>query len=208
MAGVKRHYHSEVRQTSARETREAIVAAARRLFAARGYAATPIDAIARKAGVAVQTVYAVFGSKRAILLAMSDAIDDQAEVGTMRAAFAPGVAVEEQRRALARFFTRLFTRGGDVIEAARGAGAADPELRALMVEGVKRHHRETRRVATAWSRAGALRPGLSAREAGDTLATITSYPVFAELRTAGWSVRRYERWLNQAIDRLILTSDA
>ena len=203
MAAVKRRYQSTVREAGARETREAIVAAARALFPSRGYAATPIEAIARKAGVATQTVYAVFGSKRAVLLAMNDAIDDQAEAGRMRAAFAPGVPVADQRKALARFFARLFTHGGDVIEAARGAGAADPELRALMVEGVKKHHRETRRVATAWSRAGALRRGLSVREAGDTLATITSYPVFAELRNAGWSARRYERWLNEAIERLI-----
>lgn len=208
MGSVKRSYHSDVRRRAAEETRRAIVAAARGLFASQGFAATSIDAIAREAGVAAQTVYAVFGNKRALLLALGDAIDDEAEVGRMRAAFATGTPVGEQRRAVARFFTQLFTRGGDVIEAARGAGAADPELRLLMLEGVKKHHREGQRVAAAWARAGALRPGLSTRDAGDTLATITSYPVFAELQIAGWSPKRYERWLNDAIDRLVLTSDA
>lgn len=205
MTGVKRRYHSEVRQAAARETRAAIVTAARVLFAERGYAATSIDAIAREAGVAVPTVYAVFGSKRAVLLAMNDAIDSDARVGDMRAAFAPGTSIEAQRKAVARFFTQLFTRGGDVIEAARGAGAADPELRGLVADGTARHRREATRVASAWARAGALRDGLSAREAADTLAAITSYPVYADLKAAGWSARKYERWLEEAIARLLLS---
>lgn len=44
-----------------------MLAAAESLFVADGYAATTIAAIAEKADVAVQTVYAVFGNKRAIL---------------------------------------------------------------------------------------------------------------------------------------------
>lgn len=203
MARVKRRYHSDVRRASARGTREAIVTAARRLFATRGYVATPIDAIAREAGVAVQTVYAVFGSKRAMLLAMLDTMDDQADVGAVRDAMANGSATA-QRKAIARFFGRLFTRGGDVIEAARAAGAADRELAALTAKGVARHRTFARGVVNGWSRAGLLRRGLSPRDASDALAAISSYSVFAELRASGWSVSRYERWLYEAIGRLLL----
>lgn len=202
MGSVKRSYHSEVRQRAAGATRAAIVAAARGLFASRGFAATPIDAIAREAGVATPTVYAVFGSKRAILLSMLDAVDEEADVHALRPVLASG-SVDEQREAIARFFGRLFTRGGDLMEAARTAGASDPELRALTDKGRERHRREMRKVVEAWSRAGALREGLSARDAGDALAAVTSYTVFADLIASGWSVKKYERWIADAMARLV-----
>ena len=63
----KRSYQSAVRDRQAAETRQRIAAAGRRLLAAKGYAAMTIDAVAREAEVAAQTVYAVFGSKIGIL---------------------------------------------------------------------------------------------------------------------------------------------
>ena len=63
-----RRYHSPTRQSSATTTRDAIADAAAALFRARGYGASTITAIAHDAGVAPQTVYAVYRSKRAILL--------------------------------------------------------------------------------------------------------------------------------------------
>ena len=67
-----RRYTSPKRQEQARATRRAIVEAARALFLARGYAGTTIDAVAGEAGVAVQTVYAAFGSKAQILKTVLD----------------------------------------------------------------------------------------------------------------------------------------
>src|SRR5213083_2359267 len=64
---VKRRYESAHRQEQARQTRRAILDAAAMLFVDPGYAATPLTAVAAEAGVAVQTVYAVFGSKGNLL---------------------------------------------------------------------------------------------------------------------------------------------
>ena len=60
-------YSSARREAQARETRRSILDAAAELFVASGYAATTIQAVADQAGVAVQTVYAVFGTKRELL---------------------------------------------------------------------------------------------------------------------------------------------
>src|SRR4051812_21569469 len=60
-----------------------ILAAARRLFAERGYAATSINDIAADAGVAVQTIYARLGSKRGMLLALIDLIEEEAGVNQL-----------------------------------------------------------------------------------------------------------------------------
>lgn len=49
-----------------------MVEAARRLFLRDGYASTTIQALAKEADVAVQTVYASFGSKREVLKELFD----------------------------------------------------------------------------------------------------------------------------------------
>ena len=67
MAVKRRAYTSDKRRAQARQTRRSILDAAARALCARGYAATSLQAIAEHAGVAVQTVYAVFGSKRELL---------------------------------------------------------------------------------------------------------------------------------------------
>ena len=67
-----RKYQSSVRRQQALATRHAIAAAARKLIFSRGYEAAKIEAIAREAGVATQTVYAVFGSKQGILAELLD----------------------------------------------------------------------------------------------------------------------------------------
>ena len=71
MAEVKAERISH-RQRQALETRRAIAHAARSLFAERGYAATSVEAVAEKAGVAARTVYASFGTKKAILGAICE----------------------------------------------------------------------------------------------------------------------------------------
>ena len=55
------------RARKAQQTRRRILDAARARFVADGYTTTTIAGIADDADVAVQTVYAVFGNKRAIL---------------------------------------------------------------------------------------------------------------------------------------------
>src|SRR5512137_1752617 len=64
--------HGSHRQRQAQATREQILAAARELFQAQGYAPTTIAAVAGRAGVGVSTVYAVFESKRGILRALRE----------------------------------------------------------------------------------------------------------------------------------------
>src|SRR5216684_632287 len=61
-----------LRQRQALETRRAIAHAARSLFAEHGYAATSIEVVAAQAGVAERTVYAIFGTKKAILGAICE----------------------------------------------------------------------------------------------------------------------------------------
>lgn len=63
-----RSYNSIVRQKQAEETKNRIADAAEALIKTQGYENTTIGAIAKDAGVATQTVYAVFNSKQGILM--------------------------------------------------------------------------------------------------------------------------------------------
>ncbi|HZU80489.1 MAG TPA: helix-turn-helix domain-containing protein, partial [Acidimicrobiales bacterium] len=59
----RRSYRSAVREEQAAATRARIVEAAAELFGADGYGRVTIRRIAEHAGVAPDTVYAIFGSK-------------------------------------------------------------------------------------------------------------------------------------------------
>ena len=59
----RRPYRSARRQQQAAQTRALVLAAATSLFADRGWSSTGMRDIAKAAGVAVETVYASFGSK-------------------------------------------------------------------------------------------------------------------------------------------------
>ena len=65
-------YHSPRREQAAAATREAILDAARELFATRGYACTTVAQIAEAAQVAANTVYTSVGGKPQLLAAIME----------------------------------------------------------------------------------------------------------------------------------------
>src|ERR1700704_4840988 len=67
-----RKYSSPLRDEQAARTRTRILDAASELFLERGYARTTMKDIADLAGVARDTVHAVFGSKARVLTALID----------------------------------------------------------------------------------------------------------------------------------------
>src|SRR5437667_8993563 len=68
----KRIYKSPVRQRQAGDTRRRIVEATRHLLQSEGYAGMTIEAIAQRAEVSAQSVYATFKSKTGILAELLD----------------------------------------------------------------------------------------------------------------------------------------
>src|SRR5262245_26382925 len=77
-----RTYDSRRRSRQAAQTREESLTAAIELFSESGWAGTTLAAIAERAGVAVETIYAGFGSKKGLLrVALDVAIaGDTAEI--------------------------------------------------------------------------------------------------------------------------------
>src|SRR5579871_4862960 len=129
MASVKRAYDSSRRKGNAAANRARIAESARRLFVRDGFAATTIEAIAADAGVSAPTVYAVYGSKRAILLELLDAIERDAQwTEPSHMMVEAGSDPRAELGAIVAFTARFFTAGADMVRAVRSAGQADPEF--------------------------------------------------------------------------------
>lgn len=193
------------RQIQAEATRRDILAAARRLFAEHGYAATSMAAIAEAAGAAVQTVYDSVGPKRAILLALNDLIDEEAGVGPMWRRVSETTDPRETI-ALAVNLTRRFSdRCGDILMTLMAAAPSEPDVAAVVSEGYRRHREGTRRVVLRLAEMDALRPSLSPERAGDVFGVLTWVDTYRNLtRDFGWTFDECETWLTETLTTLLL----
>ena len=193
------------RQAMADQTRHDILRAARQLFARQGYAATSVTDIAREAGVAVQTIYARLGSKRGMLMALIDLIDEEAGVAGLAAAIR---AATTPKRALAAEIrlTRTFQqRCGDIIGALFTAATVEPDLAAAVAEGQRRHRDGARLAVDRIAELGGLRPGLAPGHAAPVIAVATTHEAWRELRGAyqlSWDDA--EALLCEALGRAVL----
>jgi AcrR family transcriptional regulator len=183
-----------LRRRQALETRRAIAQAARALFAERGYAATSIDLVAEEAGVAARTVYAVFGTKKAILGAICE--EWLTEAGVMETV-AEGLAERDLRRRLALVAyssRRQWESERGVRSMLEGAAASDAEV-AKMVAGWKLDRARSFRALVAGLE-GDLRTGIDGDRAGAIIRALSSAEIYSELVTGeGWTPAEYEEWL-------------
>ena len=207
-----RRYDSPVRREQARQTRAAVVRAAHRRFLADGYASTTLAAVARDAGVSVDTVYAVFGSKRGLLAAVMDVNvggDDQPLAVLDRELPQRMRAESDQRRQISLFATGMageLERIRPLDDVLRSAAAADPDVAAARHEqnDVQRH--AAMATVVGWVRdRGQLRRGLDDAAAADVVWTLTSPEVHHMLLTTrGWTRSQYETWLRETLERALL----
>ncbi len=212
----RRGYRSTKRAEQVAQTRRDIMSTAGALFRQHGYTSVSMPSIARDSRVAVETLYRAFGSKAGLFSAVVDAA---VAGGAARAAVPveerPAVrAIIEQsdpRRQVALYAATqpgIHRRAGPLLRVLSDAAPTDRELKALW-ERIEsgRLHGQGRFVAMLGER-GALRPGLPVEEGRDALWALTSLAVWDLLVTSrGWSAERYERWLTDALTRLLLPDD-
>lgn len=204
----ERPYRSAVRQRQADETRQRIAAAARRLFQSAGFEATTIDAIAREAEVAPQTVYAVFRNKRGVLADLLErAAFGPAYEGLVRQAMGAADPAERVRFA-ARIARQIYDARKAEVELFRGAGVVAPELAAMEREGECGRYEAQGALVTSLAEAGRLRPGLDTAAARDVLWALTGQDLYRMLvQERGWTSDRYEAWLADQIAASLLAPE-
>lgn len=199
-----RTYRSSLRDERALETRSLIRDSARNLFTANGFSETTINEIAQDAGVAPQTIYAVFGSKSGVVAAILEDLKESAG----RAARAAEMVAEEDPRKQLRLFVSwirtLFEQGAPLIQAALDARSA-PEVAALIDNEDENRYRGTGEITEIWARKGVLRGDLEQDEAAKLLWLLTSVEQYL-LATdrLGWNADEYEKWLGDLLERELL----
>ena len=207
----KRPYDSSLRKQQANQTRMRILDAAQSLFAARGYPASTVEAIAAGSGVAVDTVYAAFGSKRGVLQALLNVRvgGDEEELDLLDRAGPQAVQREpDQKAQLAAFaadVSAIVERARPVDDIIRGAAAVDADIAAFRSEAQAYRYRNTRQLISWLAAKGPLAQGLTQDDAAAIVWTMTSPEVHGLLRVArGWSAERYAAWLAQSLARILL----
>ena len=184
------------RQDYAEATRQAIIDAARRLFAERGYFATKVDDIAAEARVAPATVYAVTGGKQNLLNILitawtTDPVVEQTlnavDTSTDPAAIIREVASASRtmREAYVDVIRVMLATAPHDEAVAKQEQAATAIYRAALVP-----------IAERLVQLGGLKSGLSAADAVDLLWFYFGYSSYFTLHDDnGWSYQRAEHWL-------------
>jgi AcrR family transcriptional regulator len=208
-----RRYHSPRRAEQAAATRHAVLAAARELFVDQGYAGTTIAEVARRARVAVDTVYATVGRKPALMReVLETAISgtDQALPPERRDYVARVRAASTGPDKIAAYVAGLLDiqeRLAPVFLALRDAAATDPESAALWTEITERRARNMRDFAGDLRSTGDLRDDLTDDEVADVIWS-TNGPEYWVLlvRERGWSPARFGDLLVDLWTRTLLTA--
>jgi len=180
--------------------------AALRLFREQGYAATPMQAIADEAGVAVQTLYFTFGTKRALLSEILDIAiaGDEEPVATLDRPHVQALLDDPdpvaQLRGQARVTRTVYERLAPALEVVRGAATADPDLAALWERSIQQRATVMERFIAALVTKTPLPDGMDQATAVDIALALQSPELIMFLTgQRGWSPDKYEQWLANAL---------
>ncbi len=192
------------RQRQALWTRRLIVDAARELFLERGYTATTMEAIAKKADVAVSTVYAIFKNKRTILRAIREAWHEQTHAREINEEASRQPDPERRLEMVAHATRRQWETGGAVVAIYQGAAAANSEAAAELKEALRGRRSVLDRLVEGMKEA--LREDLDVDRAAAILRALCRAEVYRELvDESGWSPEEYESWLRETLKGQLLS---
>ncbi|BAK34335.1 putative TetR family transcriptional regulator [Microlunatus phosphovorus NM-1] len=213
----KRSYVSTLRDAQARQTRRQVVAAAGRLFAGQGFAATTIEAIAAEAGVSRKTVFTSVGNKVALLKLAYDyamAEDDEPVPMVERSGLQVVIAEPDpyqQMKLYAAFVTETGARTSALWLALRGAAEVDPEARELYTRWEQERLDSMRSgPVPVFVERGVLRPDVTPDEAAVIFWMLIDPALYHRLvLQAGWSAERFQSWLyEQFVNQVLIPRPA
>ncbi|HET8618285.1 MAG TPA: helix-turn-helix domain-containing protein [Acidimicrobiales bacterium] len=208
----RRAYKSAIRREQAARTRASIIDAAAELFVAEGYAATTMRAIADRAGVAPDTVYASFGSKVRVLTGVIDArLAPSGQQNVMDRPAALAVRDEPDQRAQLRRFAQdiaaISTRVRPIYEVLRTASASEPEVRDVFAEMEQHRLANMRRLASWLGHRGDL---LVDEDRAAEIIWVLASPDVARMLcdVRGWSEDEYAHWLDATLASTLVPTPA
>ena len=209
-----RRYHSPRRKEQAAATREAVLVAARELFVGEGYRSTTVAGIARRAGVAVDTIYATIGRKPDLMREVVEtaisgtgqAVPAEQRDYVIRLREASGAArkISIYAHALAGIQPRL----APVYLALRDAAGNDPDCAALWTEISERRAANMLKFVEDLAATGELRTDRPAAELADVVWSMNGPEYWVLLvGQRGWAPGQFAEWLADAWCRLLLAGE-
>jgi AcrR family transcriptional regulator len=195
----RRRYDNSRRAAAARETRRRILDAAAACFSETGFDATSVRAIADRAATSPETIYAVFGTKVALLQAWIDqAITGDDEQVALRdreiiTSLFESDDIDDLLGEFVRLGRTINERVAVPIQVARAAAWSSPELATLLAENERRRQDDFATAVERLNVVTSLPDGLSRDRAAQLIAALCSVDLYRSLVVeAGWTAHEYE----------------
>src|SRR6202161_902803 len=153
------------REEYADQTRAAVVAAARRLFAENGFFQTKVEQIAKLSRVSPATVYAQCGGKHGLLRSLMDSWTQAPMVAEAQRASLAATDPALVMQILGAAYLQINKQWGDVVRVVIDVAPHDDESREVLATAQKRHNRALMTICRHLEDIGALRDGVDARQA-------------------------------------------
>jgi AcrR family transcriptional regulator len=197
------------REEYADQTRAAVIAAARQLFAENGFFQTKVDEIAKLSRVSPATVYAQCGGKQGLLRSLMDSWTQAPLVAeSLRESLAAADAALVMQT-LGTAYLQVTKQWGDVIRVVIDVAPHDSESAIVLATAQRRHNRNLTAICRHLADIGALRDDVDARLAARIITYY--YGIDGLLRTRevfGWSLERSNDWALAHASAAVLRSTA
>jgi AcrR family transcriptional regulator len=184
------------REEYADQTRAAVIAAARRLFAESGFFQTKVEEIAKLSRVSPATVYAQCGGKQGLLRSLMDSWTQTPLIVESQRKSLAAVDAALVIQTLSTAYLQITKQWGDVIQVVIDVAPHDDESGAVLATAQRRHNRNLTAICRHLEDIGALREDVDARLASQIITYY--YCIDGLLRTHevfGWSLERSNQWL-------------
>ena len=197
------------REEYADQTRAAVIAAARRLFAENGFFQTKVEEIAKLSRVSPATVYAQCGGKQGLLRSLMDSWTQAPMVVESQQASLAADNAALVMQTLSAAYLQITKQWGDVIQVVIDVAPHDDESGTVLATAQRRHNRSLTAICRHLEDIGALRDDVDARLASRIITYY--YGIDGLLRTRevfGWPLERSNEWLLEHASAAVLRTPA
>lgn len=199
-----------LRDAQSDAARRIIGAAALEVFVEQGYVGTTMSDIAARAGVARQTLYNLFDSKAALLVAaIADRVEgreERSQSDDHRRIIESGSA-DEMIGHFADSTVGVTSRALPIMRIAREAAAIDGEVAKHLARNEEARLEAVGFFVDALDAKGFLRTDVPVEELRRGFWLLTSPESFLTATDAGWSNESYVSWLTLTVRGLLLPDD-
>jgi AcrR family transcriptional regulator len=204
----KRIYNSASRAAQSRQTQSRILTAAKKLFESKGFEQVTIDEISHKAKVSAPSIYAIFQSKKGVLLALMDNVLAAEQYNLLLESVEEAKSEKSPRKLLetaARISRQLYDAEKTELNLLRDALILNPEFKVLENERERRRYERQEETIELMAKQKMFVKHLSISKVRDILWAFTGRDLYRMLvHERRWSSDEYEQWLADLLIQTLL----